>query len=353
MNFTRQTIPTVSAAQEEPKQETAKQATVNIRVDANCTMLCDGEYIETQFQANKITKMNLPLGQHLLEFFDMDYPDVIVEQEVDWQEEGKAYLVIIKGLQEKIEAARQADEEKKRDVATQKAQAEAERLAKEDAARRAIAEMERKAAEEAERKIREEEERRAMAEAEQKAIIDDEKQGAYKKNVEQHDYVDFGIEGMPLWATCNLGASSPEQRGDRYAWGETETKDKFKDSNYTKKGKYNKRDGKTQLDLEDDAARVQWGGKWQMPTAADFDLLSKRCKLERATVNGKNGLLVSHSGKSIFFPDLPVEFAYWTSSPLVGSEDEAISATIYKDIRLSGGLVMRYSGYFIRPIIRK
>ena len=114
MNFTRQTIPTVSAVPEEPKQETAKQATVNIRVDANCTMLCDGEYIETQFQANKITKMNLPLGQHLLEFFDMDYPDVIVEQEVDWQEEGKAYLVIIKGLQEKIEAARQADEEKKR-----------------------------------------------------------------------------------------------------------------------------------------------------------------------------------------------------------------------------------------------
>lgn len=172
--------------------------------------------------------------------------------------------------------------------------------------------------------------------------------------LQEHDFVDFGIEGMPLWATCNLGASSPEQRGDRYAWGETETKDKFKDSNYTKKGKYNKRDGKTQLDLEDDAARVQWGGKWQMPTAADFDLLSKKCKLEKATVNGKNGMLVSHNGKSIFLPELPSGLAYWTASPLAGSEDEAISATAYGDyIRLSGGLEMRYKGYFIRPIMRK
>lgn len=172
--------------------------------------------------------------------------------------------------------------------------------------------------------------------------------------LQEHDFVDFGIEGMPLWATCNLGASSPEQRGDRYAWGETQTKNKFKASNYEKKGKYNKRDGKTQLELEDDAARAQWGGKWQMPTADDFDLLSKKCKLEKATVNGKSGLLVSHNGKSIFLPDLPIEFAYWTASPLAGSEDEAISAKAYGDyIRLSGGLEMRYSGYFIRPIMRK
>lgn len=83
-----------------------------------------------------------------------------------------------------------------------------------------------------------------------------------------HCYVDLGLPSGTLWACTNIGAENPEDLGDDYAWGETEPyvegeTYKFGSYPFTK---YNSTDGKDTLDLEDDAARVQMGGEWHMPT---------------------------------------------------------------------------------------
>ena len=92
---------------------------------------------------------------------------------------------------------------------------------------------------------------------------------------EEHEYVDLGLPSGTLWATCNVGASKPEEYGDYYAWGETEPKEVYDWSTYrwcnggrTSLTKYNTKssygivDNKTELELEDDAAYVNWGPSW-------------------------------------------------------------------------------------------
>ncbi|MBO4560357.1 MAG: fimbrillin family protein [Bacteroidaceae bacterium] len=111
-----------------------------------------------------------------------------------------------------------------------------------------------------------------------------------------HEYVDLGLPSDLKWATCNVGASKPEEYGDYFAWGDTETKDNYNWSNYkwcngseetlTKycsKGDYGKdgfTDSKTTLEAEDDAASYNWGGSWRMPTETDWrELLdNNNCK---------------------------------------------------------------------------
>ena len=110
--------------QEQPKEEVnsaVKMANISIRVDANCFLLCDGEFTEIELQAGKITKVQLPIGQHLLEFVDIEFPELKMEKVVDWPDEGKSYLVLVDKFKEVIE----------------KAKAEAERKAKEEAKRKA------------------------------------------------------------------------------------------------------------------------------------------------------------------------------------------------------------------------
>ena len=107
-----------------------------------------------------------------------------------------------------------------------------------------------------------------------------------------HDYVDLGLTSGTKWATCNVGANKPQDYGDYYAWGETTTKETYNWSTYkygsgryqlTKYcndsyyGKDYFTDSKTTLDLSDDAAYVNWGGKWGMPTRAQLDELRNQC----------------------------------------------------------------------------
>ena len=119
-----------------------------------------------------------------------------------------------------------------------------------------------------------------------------------------HEYVDLGLSVK--WATCNVGAVSPEDYGDYFAWGETEPKDFYAWSTYkwcngsydtlTKyctDSKYGTVDNKTVLDLEDDAAHVNWGGDWRMPTKAEQDELYNNCTWEWTTQNGVNGYKVT------------------------------------------------------------
>lgn len=133
------------------------------------------------------------------------------------------------------------------------------------------------------------------------------------------EYVDLGLSVK--WATFNVGATRPEEYGDYYAWGETETKTNYSWSTYkycngsatalTKycnKSSYGNNgftDTKTTLDPEDDVAHVKWGGDWRMPTQAESEELLNNCDWSWITQNGVNGWKVTSrvdSSRSIFLP---------------------------------------------------
>ena len=134
--------------------------------------------------------------------------------------------------------------------------------------------------------------------------------------IDEHEWVDLGLPSGTLWATCNVGASAPEEYGDYFAWGETEPKDYYDWSNYkwcngslnslTKyctKSIYGTVDGKTELDLDDDAANVNWGSSWCMPTLEQMQELCDSCTWQWTTLNGVMGrLVIGPNGNSIFLP---------------------------------------------------
>ena len=117
-----------------------------------------------------------------------------------------------------------------------------------------------------------------------------------------HAWVDLGLPSGTLWATCNIGATNPEDYGDHYSWGETATKETYNWSTYFDTnddgatfGKYNNDDGLTELEASDDVASQTWGGKWQMPTQAMIEELKSQCYwVWTPTYNGKsvNGYIV-------------------------------------------------------------
>lgn len=137
-----------------------------------------------------------------------------------------------------------------------------------------------------------------------------------------HEYVDLGLPNGLKWATMNLGATTPEDFGNYYAWGEVigYSKDEnhlFNWENYkwcngssTSLTKYcvlssfGTIDNKTELDPEDDAAIVNWGGSWRMPTQEEFKELLRNCTCTWATKNGVEGISVASqvTGSSIFLP---------------------------------------------------
>ena len=107
-------------------------------------------------------------------------------------------------------------------------------------------------------------------------------------------YVDLGLSVK--WATMNVGASKAEEYGDYFAWGETQPKSTYdwsmykycngssstltKYCNMSSYGNNGFTDNKTQLELSDDAARVNWGGSWRMPTDAEWTELYEQCTRE-------------------------------------------------------------------------
>ena len=90
------------------------------------------------------------------------------------------------------------------------------------------------------------------------------------------DAIDLGLSVN--WADMNVGAKYIEDYGNYYAWGETTTKATYYRSTYfDTSGKYKNNGGKTVLDPEDDAAHVNWGGSWRMPTKAEWQELLDNC----------------------------------------------------------------------------
>lgn len=183
--------------------------------------------------------------------------------------------------------------------------------------------------------------------------------------------VDLGLSVK--WASFNIGASAPEEYGNYYAWGETETKLDYKKSTYkwgasslslTKYNTdvfYGEVDNKTVLDPEDDVAHVKLGGKWRMPTDAEWTELSTSCLLLSETQNGVNGILVSApNGHSIFLPfaglmdwtdlyDAGSRGYYWSSSLNTDAPLAAWHFFLYASI-IERGEYNRSYGHSVRPV---
>lgn len=136
---------------------------------------------------------------------------------------------------------------------------------------------------------------------------------------DEHEYVDLGLPSGTLWATTNVGSDTPEGYGYYFAWGETTPKDQYLWSNYkwcvintnhtlyqTKyctNGDYGFYDNKTELDYEDDAASMNWGPAWQMPSIDQLGELSVFCECQKTVINGITGdLITGVNGNSIFLP---------------------------------------------------
>ena len=169
-----------------------------------------------------------------------------------------------------------------------------------------------------------------------------------------HEYVDLGLSVM--WATCNVGANSPEECGGYYAWGETKTKDVYSFEN-------SKTDGKEIADFSGDAqydaATANWGGLWRMPTEAEAEELL-RCKWEEVVINDVNGYKVTGvNGNSIFIPKAGYiseekfitkdrDSWLWTSTPTSSLRSNAYC--IESDSYYTTG-DFRMHGIPVRPVI--
>lgn len=134
-----------------------------------------------------------------------------------------------------------------------------------------------------------------------------------------HDWVDLGLPSGTRWATCNVGANTPEAYGDYFAWGETSTKSTYswatyslcngsqntltKYCNNSSYGNNGFTDALTTLEASDDAATANWGSAWRMPTKEEFEELNSICTVTRTTQNGIYGrLFIGPNGNSIFLP---------------------------------------------------
>lgn len=191
--------------------------------------------------------------------------------------------------------------------------------------------------------------------------------------------VDLGLSVK--WANMNVGATTPEGYGDYFAWGETAAKATYDWSTYfdTNDGgstftKYNSKDGKTILDPKDDAAHVNWGGSWRMPTMAEWLELYENCTWTWTTQNGINGYKVTsnkagYTNKFIFLPaagyrnkgglyDVGSYGGYWSSSLYSYSlyawflDFDSDGLDLYDDYdEYYDNHYYRYSGLSVRPVL--
>ena len=169
--------------------------------------------------------------------------------------------------------------------------------------------------------------------------------GGVKRKEDEVEQVDLGLPSGTIWATCNLGASSPEECGDYYAWGETRPKycyywDNYKFGDRDNLTKYNKEDGKTILDLEDDAANAVLGGKWHIPTSEQINELFNNTTNEYSELNGVEGRLFKSktNDNTLFFPYSGYKSGcyvnedicqYWSSSTYINFNGAIIIDPVY------------------------
>ena len=197
-------------------------------------------------------------------------------------------------------------------------------------------------------------------------------------DVNGYEYVDLGLS--VLWATCNVGATKPEEYGNHYSWGEISSKSEYGWENYSlcynlgsdgsteyiKLSKYNIRsergtvDGKTTLELSDDVAHQKWGGNWRMPTQAEYSELLNKCTWGWTTENGVEGYKVTsktYRDRFIFLPAAgangsvngPYSF-YWSSSLCKSSPYYTAWALKFQSGSYDTQNCGRCAGYSVRPV---
>ncbi len=185
-------------------------------------------------------------------------------------------------------------------------------------------------------------------------------------------YVDLGLSVK--WATCNLGASRPDEYGNYYAWAETEPRTGNTwhydwdntpyclDMSGDSWSKYNGSDGKTTLDPEDDAATAALGSPWRMPSKAEVKELLDRCAWTWTTMNGKKGYnVIGPNGNSIFLPAAGYRYEsslnytgtyghYWSNLYNTNNPDDAYYLLFGPDDQHEWYSYDRYLGHPIRPV---
>ena len=184
-----------------------------------------------------------------------------------------------------------------------------------------------------------------------------------------HDWVDLGLPSGLKWATCNVGASLPEEYGDYFAWGETTTKAEYTEDNSTTYGLSKSElqsqgyiDGEGNLTSQYDAARANCGGDWRMPTKSEMQELIDNCTWTWTTQNGVDGYKgKGPSGASIFLPAAGYRNGsslysagnsgiYWRSTPVGNSDLSAYSLNFNSDNHYVSSY-RRYIGLSVRPVL--
>jgi hypothetical protein len=175
--------------------------------------------------------------------------------------------------------------------------------------------------------------------------------------------IDLGLSVK--WASCNVGASAPEDYGGYYAWGETEEKDEYSQSNY----KYFA--GGSYVDIgneisgtEYDVARAKWGGNWRLPTKAECQELTDSCTWAWTTQNGVNGYKVAgKNGNSIFLPaagsrdGTAVNYVggdgyYWSGTLCEFNANHAYHLLLDDHGGRSVNYYYRVYGFSVRPVVK-
>ena len=190
------------------------------------------------------------------------------------------------------------------------------------------------------------------------------------------DAIDLGLPSGLKWASFNVGASKPEEYGDYFAWGETVTKTNYSWSTYkwcngtsNTLTKYNSIasngtiDNKFLLEETDDVANVKLGGKWRMPTDAEWKELQDNCSWIWTTKNSIRGRLVTSNknGASIFLPAAGYWFVtdlnnvgstglYWSSSLDYTNYPDAACFLLFDSGNVNRDINGRDLGFSVRPV---
>lgn len=178
--------------------------------------------------------------------------------------------------------------------------------------------------------------------------------------------IDLGLPSGTKWASCNVGASLPEERGEYFAWGELE--EKFRHEYFLSNYKF--REGSSCRNLgadicgtEYDVARQRWGDNWQMPSLNQIHELIHGCTYEWTKLNNlKGGMFTGPNGNTIFLPaagfglklegivDYGFGGSYWSGTQHPDNKNNAFDFAFHPKGAFCYFWGKRYYGLSVRPV---
>lgn len=174
------------------------------------------------------------------------------------------------------------------------------------------------------------------------------------------------------WACCNVGAASPIEYGDYFAYGEISPKESYKWDSYkwcngdgNSMTKYDDDvDNLSKLELSDDAARYIWGASWRMPTEPEIEILLQDCDWSWVSIGSTYGCKVtSQSGNAIFFPAAGYcggndykynkdHYGWYWVSTVPSLDGFGLSFVFGENNKQTTEMHLRYMGFSIRPVTK-